>query len=328
LRARGSNLVEAVNQALDEELARDERVVVIGEDLPAWGGPYGANKGLAAKYPGRVLTTPISEGGFVGLAVGAAATGLRPVVEVMFSDFLGVCLEPIMNEAAKLRYLTDGQFEAPVVIRTTIGAAHALAATHGQTLYALVAHVPGIKVAVPATPSDGKGLLKTAVRSMDPVVVFEHKALYFRPRETVAEGEDALQPFGQAVLRRDGTDVTIVALARAVHWALQAAEQLAERGISAEVVDPRTLVPLDLETICASVSKTRRLLVVDEANPICSFGSEIVSRVCRERFGVLAAAPVLYAAPEAPVPFAPNLEAAYLPSAAGIVERAKGLVRA
>jgi pyruvate/2-oxoglutarate/acetoin dehydrogenase E1 component len=325
MRERGTSLVEALNQALDEELARDERVVVIGEDLPVWGGPYGVNKGLAEKYPGRILTTPISEGGFVGAAVGAAATGLRPVVEVMFSDFLGVCLEPIMNGAAKLRYLTDGQFGAPLVIRMTIGAAHCLAATHGQTLYAIVAHVPGLKVVAPATPSDGKGLLKAAIRSPDPVVVLEHKALYFRPLEHVAKGEDALQPLGRAVVRRTGSDVTVVALARAVHWALEAAVRLAERAISAEVIDPRTIAPLDLETICASVQKTRRLLVVDEANPVCSVGSEIISRVCRDSFDALSSAPVLYTAPEAPVPFAPNLEAAYLPSVDGIVTRVEEL---
>jgi pyruvate dehydrogenase E1 component beta subunit len=316
------NCLQAINRALDEELARDDKVLLIGEDLVVWGGPYGACRGLAEKYPDRVLATPISEGGFVGTAVGAAATGLRPVVELMFSDFLGVCLEPIMNGAAKLRYITGGQFAVPLVIRTTIGAGHSLGATHNQTLYALLAHIPGLKLLAPATPGDAYGLLKAAIRSEDPVVIFEHKMLYFRPKTSI-EIEDEIVPIGKAIVHRAGDDVTVVAISRAVHTALEAAERLSAEGASVEVIDLRTLVPLDIGTIRRSVAKTGRLVVVDEATPVCSIGSEIVSRTARECFSDLRIAPLLYAGVDSPVPFSPELEAAHIPSADGLVERVR-----
>lgn len=325
--SRGTNMVEAVNQALAEEMERDERVVLIGEDLLIWGGPYGAAKGLAQRYPNRVFSTPISEGAFVGAAVGAAATGLRPVVEVMFSDFLGVCLEPLMNTGAKLSFLTQDTFTAPFVLRTTVGAAHSMGATHGQSLYAPLAHVPGLTVIAPSTPSDAKGLLKAAIRCGSPVVFLEPKALYFRPREAVEEGERSLRVLGRARIHRSGSDVTIVAISRAVHWALEAAERLSQyAGVAAEVVDPVTLAPLDRASILASVKKTRRLLVVDEANPVCSIGSEIIAQVAQHAHGDLIAAPRLYSAPNEPIPSAPSLERDYLPNAAGIVERVTEMV--
>lgn len=323
---RKPTYLKAVNEALEEELARDQRVVLIGEDLVTWGGPYGACKGLAHRFPKQVYDTPISESAFLGAAVGAATSGLRPIVELMFSDFLGVCLEPLMNSAAKLPFVSGGQISVPIVVRTTIGAGHSMSATHSQTLYAQAAHIPGLTVLAPATVADAKGMLKSAVRSDGPVVIFEHKMLYTRLRDDLAAGEAALAPLVGAAVRRPGTTVTIVAISRAVQTALAAADILAADGIDCEVVDIRAIVPLDLPAIAASVRRTGGLLVIDEATPFCSVGSEIVSQVARHAFPALRTAPRLLAAPHAPIGFSPALDRAAVPSVEAVTRHVREMV--
>ena len=266
---------EAINLTLDEEMARDERVVILGEDVASdQGGVYGITAGLPEKYGvERVIDTPITESAIIGAAGGAALTGLRPVAELMFVDFLGVCLDQLLNQIAKFRYMFGGQARTPVVIRTMIGAGTGTGPQHSQILYPLLAAIPGIKVVVPSNAADAKGLLAEAIRQDDPVVFCEHKALYMDECD-VPEGE-FLIPFGQARTVVEGTDITVVAISRMVIFAEQAAKQLASEGISVEVIDPRTISPLDEGAILTSVAKTGRLVVVDEANPICSMASEM-----------------------------------------------------
>src|SRR5262245_47639083 len=272
---------QAINEALRLEMRRDPTVILLGEDVAgapgrddpdmadAWGGVLGVTKGLIGEFgPERVRDTPISESAFIGAAIGAAATGLRPVVELMFVSFAGVCWDQIVNQAAKLRYMFGGKARVPVTIRTTIGAGMGAAAQHSDSVYSIFAHYPGLKCVIPATPADAKGLLAASIRDDDPVIFFENKVLY-DTKGPVPEGEFVI-PLGQANVVRPGTDVTIVALSRMVHVALEAAELLAGRGIDVEVIDPRTIVPLDEETILASVRKTGRLVVVDEDHPRCS----------------------------------------------------------
>ena len=276
--ARTITYMKAINEALDQEMSRDPTVVVFGEDnvgghgaageMDAWGGVLGVTKGLYAKYPDRILDTPISESAFIGAAVGAACSGLRPVAELMFVDFMGVCFDQIFNQGAKLRYMFGGKARVPMVIRTMWGAGIRAASQHSQSLYPIFTHIPGLKVAIPSNPYDAKGLLIGAIRDDDPVIFFENKVLYTVEGEVPEESYTI--PFGEANLVREGDDVSIVAIGRMVHMAQEAAERLAADGIDCEIVDPRTTSPLDEDTIYESVEKTGRLVVVDEANPRCS----------------------------------------------------------
>ena len=269
----------ALNEALREEMTRDERVYLIGEDLrDPWGGTYKVTENLSTEFgPERVLNTPIAEGGIVGCALGSALTGLRPVAEMMYLDFALLAMDQIVNQAAKIRYMTGGQVQVPLVVRLVGGGYKSSAAQHGQSLEAWFAHVPGLLVAFPSTPADAKGLMKSAIRLDDPVVFIEHKSLYLDAGE-VPDGEH-LVPFGQARVARQGTDVTIVAWGKMVPFALEAAETLAGEGVEAEVVDPRTLVPLDETAILESVARTGRLVVVHEAHRRGGFGGEVAAIV-------------------------------------------------
>jgi len=317
----------ALNEALREELERDPSVFLMGEDLrEPWGGTYKVTQGLSDEFgPDRILNTPISEGAFVGAALGAAVTGLRPVVELMYLDFALLASDQIVNQAAKMRYMTGGQCSVPLTIRTQGGAYKSSAAQHGQSLEAWFAHVPGLLVAMPSNPADGKGLLKTAIRLDDPVLFIEHKDLYLDVGE-VPDVDDYLVPFGQASVPRSGTDVTIVAWSKMVGFALEAAEALAEEGIDVEVVDLRTLVPLDEETILTSIAKTGRLVVVHEAHRRAGFGGEIAATVAEHAFDALRAPVMRVASRDVPIPMAPNLERFVLPSVGDIVHAVRRTV--
>ena len=305
--------LKAVNSSLAEAMREDDAVLVIGEDV-AEGGPYGATAGLAEEFgAGRVLNTPISEGAVCGVAVGAAQSGMRPVVEVMFIDFITLALDQIVNQAAKAHLMSGGQLRMPLVIRTQGGAGQRGAAQHSQSLESWLCHVPGLKVVMPSDAADAAGLLRSAIADPNPVVFIENKALYFR-REQGPEEPEAL-PIGSAAVRRHGSDLTIVALSRLVGDALAAAERLAADGVEAEVIDPRTLVPLDLETIVASVRKTNRLVVAHEAVRQGGFGAEIAASVQHAAFDDLDAPIERVGAPFTPVPLSPPLEDDYLPGA-------------
>lgn len=312
--------LHALNRALHEEMTRDDRVFVIGEDVAEAGGVWGVQKGLLAKFGHRrVRQTPISECGFTGLAVGAAMTGLRPVVEIMYNDFITTCMDMVVNQAAKLRYMSGGQLKIPMVIHTPGGGGTAEAAQHSQCLEAWFAHVPGLKVVLPSTPYDAYGLLKTAIRDDNPVYFMEHRLLYDTKGEVPKE--EFTIPFGQAAIRREGTDLTIVATLNMVQKCLKVAERLAASPISIEVIDPRTLVPLDEETILTSVRKTGRLLVVQEAATCGGFGSEIVRRVTEKAFNALQSPPKVLGNLDLPMPFSPPLEKVVIPDEPAI-ERA------
>ncbi len=303
--------LRAMNLALHEEMARDDRVFVIGEDVADAGGVWGVQKGLLQKFGrNRVRQTPISESGFTGLAVGAAMTGLRPVVEIMYNDFITTCMDMVVNQAAKLRTMSGGQLKVPLVIHTPGGGGTCEAAQHSQCLEAWFAHVPGLKVVVPSTPYDARGLLKSAIRDDNPVYFMEHRLLYNIKGEVPRE--EYTIPLGVADVKREGTDLTVVATLLMVHKALAAADALADE-VSVEVVDPRTLVPLDTETIVQSVRKTGRLLVVQEAPTCGGFGSEIVRQVTEQAFDALKAAPRVLGAESLPMPFSPQLEKAIIP---------------
>jgi acetoin:2,6-dichlorophenolindophenol oxidoreductase subunit beta len=322
---------EAINEALTLAMEADENVILMGEDVAggaqvdhlqddeAWGGVLGVTKGLVQKFGReRVLDTPISEAGYIGAAVAAAATGLRPIAELMFNDFIGSCLDQLMNQAAKLRYMFGGKAEVPVTIRTTHGAGFRAAAQHSQSLYAMFTHIPGLKVVIPSTPADAKGLLLASIADNDPVVFFEDKTLYNITGE-VPEGS-YLIPLGKADIKREGSDLTIVAIGKQVHTALAAAEKLATRGIEVEVVDPRCLSPLDEETILASVAKTNRLIIIDEATSRCSAATDIAALVADKGFDTLDAPIKLITGPHTPVPFSPVLEDLYLPSPKKVIQ--------
>ena len=301
--------LEAITQTLAAEMRADERVLVLGEDV-AEGGPWGATAGLAEEFGAeRVRNTPISEAAIAGIAVGLAQSGLRPVVEIMFIDFLTLALDQLVNQAAKAYFMSGGQLTCPLVVRTQGGAGQRGGAQHSQSLEAWLTHVPGLKVVMPATAGDAAGLLRAAIADPNPVVFVENKTLYYR-REEVEPGDVAI---GRAKVVRPGRDVTVVALSRLVHEALAAAEELAAEGIEVEVVDPRTLVPLDLETIVESVSRTHRLVVAHEAVVHGGFGAEIAAQVQSAAFDELDAPIARVGAPFAPIPFSPPLEDAYLP---------------
>ena len=325
---RRITLKQAINEAIDLEMARDERVIMIGEDIvggfgadgekDAWGGVLGATKGLYGKYGDRLLDAPLSEAAYVGAAIGAATCGMRPIAELMFIDFVGVCFDQIFNQAAKFRYMFGGKAETPVVIRALVGAGFSAAAQHSQMLTPMFTHIPGLKVVCPSTPADAKGLLAQAVRDNDPVIFCEHKALYSMKGE-VPEGEYVI-PFGQANIVREGKDATIVTYGMMVHRSLEAAKLLEKEGVDVEVIDLRTLSPLDINTVFRSVEKTGRLVVVDEASPRCNIATDISAQVCQEMFGKLKSGIRMVSPPHTPVPFSAPLEKAYLPNGKGIAE--------
>jgi pyruvate dehydrogenase E1 component beta subunit len=311
-------------------MRRDSTVVMMGEDisgaphsddpahLDAWGGVLGVTKGLVHEFGReRVRDTPITESAFVGAGVGAAATGLRPVVELMFVSFMGVCLDQIVNQAAKMRYMFGGKAKIPLVIRTMIGAGIRSAAQHSNSLYSTFVHFPGLKVVAPATAADAKGLLAASIRDDDPVIFCENVMLY-DVEGPVPEGEYVI-PLGQAEVRREGTDVTVVAISRMVDVALRAAEELAEDNISTEVIDPRTLAPLDSAAILGSIRKTGRLVVVDEDNPRCSVAADIATLAATQAMESLRASVKLVTAPHTSVPFSAILEDAYIPTPQRVV---------
>ena len=320
---------QALNQALAQEMERDDRVILMGEDvaggsgspgeMDAWGGPLGVTKGLWTQFGDRVMDTPISESAFVGAAIGAATSGLRPVVELMFIDFMGVCFDQIYNQAAKFRYMFGGKAETPVVIRTMIGAGLRGAAQHSQCLYPIFTHIPGLKCVIPSTPYDAKGLLIESIRDDDPIIFCEHKFLYSIEGDVPKESYTI--PLGEASLMREGEDVTVVALGRMVHMASQAAELLAKDGVDCEIVDLRTTSPLDEDTILESVENTGRLVVVDEASPRCNIAADVSALVSEKAFGSLKAPVRMVCPPHVPVPFSDVLEDLYIPDA-GRVEKA------
>jgi pyruvate dehydrogenase E1 component beta subunit len=313
--------IRAINRALADAMRADERVFVLGEDV-AEGGPYTATVGLAEEFGvERVLNTPISEAAITGVAIGAAQSGMRPVLEIMFIDFITLALDQLVNGAAKAHFMSGGQLTVPLVLRTQGGAGQRGGAQHSQSLESWLTHVPGLKIVMPSRPADAAGLLASAIADPNPVVFIENKALYFRQGD-VAEPPTPV-PIGEAVTLREGHDLTIVALSALVHDALAAADRLAaEHGIEAEVIDPRTLVPLDLETIVASVERTGRLIVAHEAVEHGGFGAEIAAQVQAAAFDFLDAPVVRVGAPFAPVPFSAPLEDAYLPGTDEIVAAA------
>jgi pyruvate dehydrogenase E1 component beta subunit len=312
----------AINEALHEELARDPNVVVIGEDIGIGGGSFGATRGLLDVFgPQRVKDTPISEAAIVGLAAGAASLGLRPVVEIMFSDFMTLAMDQIVNQIAKLHYMFGGQFRVPVTVRAPGGGGLSAGPQHSQSLEAWFTHIPGLLVVAPSTPADAKGLLKSAIRDDNPVIFLEHKGLYSAKGEV--PDEEYTIPFGQALVRREGADVTIVAFSRMVGHALEAADALADEGISAEVIDLRTLNPLDIETVTRSVRKTHRVVIAHEAVTTGGFGAEIAAQVVEYMLPYLDHAPVRVGAAFSPIPFSPTLEQAVLPGVPDVIRAAK-----
>lgn len=309
--------IDAITQALHEEMLHDDSVIVLGEDVTL-GGPFGATKGLVEAFgERRIRNTPISEGTVVGMATGAAVTGLRPVVEVMFVDFVTLAMDQLVNHAAKLRYMSGGQLSVPLTIRVQGGIAGSMGAHHSQSLEAWFLHVPGLRVVAPATPADAAALLRAAIRCDDPVLYLEHRGLYWS-RDAATE-EDLR--WDRARVRREGADVTIVAWSRMVGVALEAATILAERGVFAEVLDLRSISPLDMDTVLASVRKTSRLVIVHEAVESGGVGAEIAARTQSAAWGTLVAPVARIGAPFAPVPFSPELERGFAPDAERIVER-------
>ena len=335
--AREIPMLFAINEALHLAMESDPDVIVLGEDVAggggrkdqgieeAWGGIMGATRGLLKRFgPERVRDTPISEMGFMGAAVGAALTGLRPVAELMFIDFIGVCLDPLLNQAAKLRYMFGGKARVPLTVRTSTGAGLRSAAQHSQSLYWMTTGIPGLKTVIPSNPADAKGLLLAAIRDDDPVVFCEPKALMF-VSGPVAEG-DYTVPLGKAALVREGTDVSLVGFGRTVQTALRAAELLARDGVSADVLDLRSLQPLDEEAILATLGKTGRVVVVDEAPPRCGIASDVAALCVDKGFDLLNAPVRKVTAPHAPVPFSPVLEDAYVPTPEAVVAAARALL--
>jgi len=323
---RELTFVEAIREALAEEMRHDEAVVLLGEDVAAAGGIFKASAGLLEEFgPQRVLDTPISEAGIAGVAVGLALTQMRPVVEIMFGDFTTQTMDQMVNQAAKAHYMSGGKLAAPLVMRTTMGAGRRSAAQHSQSLYAWFCHIPGLKVAIPSTPYDAKGLLKSAIRDNNPVIFFEDKMMY--QLKGPVPTEEYTIPLGQADIKREGEDITIIATSSMVHVALKAADQLAGQGISAEVIDPRSLFPLDAETLIASAKKTSRVIVIDEAYRRYGITGELAATVAEGAFYYLDAPVRRLAALDTPVPFSPALEDLTIPNEALLVKTALELVR-
>ncbi|MBE3138870.1 MAG: alpha-ketoacid dehydrogenase subunit beta [Actinobacteria bacterium] len=316
---------QAVAEAIDEEMQRDKNVILMGEDVGIKGGNFGQAVGLYKKYgEWRVKDSPISENSFVGLCLGAALTGLRPIVEIMYSDFLTLAMDQIANQAAKIRYMSGGQAKVPLTICTTIGMGRSTAAQHSQSLQALVCHIPGLKVVMPSSAAEAKGLFKTAIRDDNPVIFFEHR-IEFNKTYEVPEGEYMI-PFGVANILKEGKDITIVGTSNLALKALQAAEELTKEGIDAEVIDPRTLVPLDKDTIINSVKKTGRLLIVDEGYERCGVAGEIAMSILKDVFYHLNAPIERLTTPNVPIPFSPVLEFPLIPDEKKIYLKAKDIV--
>ena len=320
--ARILSMKDAINEAIDQEMSRDSTVIMMGEDIvggagadgedDAWGGVLGVTKGLFAKHPNQMIDTPLSESAYIGAAVGASTCGLRPVAELMFVDFLGVCFDQIFNQAAKFRYMFGGKAKTPVVIRAMCGGGFRAAAQHSQMLTPIVTHVPGLKVVCPSNAYDTKGLLTQAIRDDDPVIFLEHKNLY--ASECDVPEEPYAIPFGEANIVREGGDVTIVTYGLMVQNSLSAADMLKKEGIEVEVVDLRTLSPIDMDTVIESVEETGRLVCVDEASPRCSIATDVSACVARDAFKALKAPIQMVTPPHSPVPFSPALEDLYIPS--------------
>jgi pyruvate dehydrogenase E1 component beta subunit len=327
---------EAINEALRQEMARDESVIIMGEEIAggagrehlgivdAWGGPFRTTVGLIQQFgKERVLDTPLSEAAFIGAAIGAASTGMRTVAELMFVDFVGVCLDQLLNNAAKMRYMFGGQVKVPFTMLTRIGAGFGSAAQHSESFYSIFSHIPGLKGVVPSDPYTAKGLLIAAIRDDDPVVYFEHKGLYGNVGP-VPEEPYAL-PLGRARTVREGTDITLVGISRMTWVCTEAAEELAKSGINAQVIDLLSISPIDYDHIIDSVRRTHRIVVVDEDTPICSLASDICARVAEEAFDYLDAPPSRVTAPHTPVPYSRVLENFYVPNAQRVVKAVQGL---
>ncbi len=326
---------DAVNEALRQEMARDETIVIMGEEISgaagrdqfvgAWGGPFRTTGGLYKEFgKERVLDTPISEAAFMGAAVGAASTGLRTIAELMFVDFVGVCLDQLTNNAAKMRYMFGGQVRVPLTVMTRIGAGFGSAAQHSESYYSIFSHFPGLKGVCPSDAYTAKGLLAASIRDDDPIVFFEHKGLY-GISGPVPE-EPYVLPLGKARTVREGTDITLVGISKMTWTAVAAAEELAKEGISCEVVDLLSVSPIDYDHINESVQKTHRLIVVDEDTPVCSMASEICSRVAEEVFDYLDAPPSRVTAPHTPVPYSRAMENEYMPNEARVIATVKKLL--
>lgn len=317
-------LGHAIREALAEELRRDPRVFIIGEDVAEAGTPFKVLSGLVEEFgPSRIIDSPISEAGITGIGVGGAMTGMRPIIDIMFGDFIALTLDQIVNQAAKVHYMSGGKLKVPLVVRTTLGATRRTAAQHSQSLHAWVSHIPGLKVVLPSTPYDAKGLLKTAIRDDNPVIFFEDKMMY-QLKGLVPE-EDYTIPFGVADIKRPGTDITIVATSSMVQVALAAAELLAKLDISAEVVDPRTMFPLDKQTMIESAKKTSRAIIVDEGYERYGVTAELAAVIAEGAFYYLDAPVKRIGAMDVPVPFSPVLEDLTVPTPAAVVELAKTL---
>ena len=327
---------QALNEALHLEMSRDKNVIVFGEDVcggtggtgekDAWGGAFGVTKGLLSEFgPDRIMDTPITESAFVGAAVGAAMTGLRPVTEIMFVDFLGVCFDQIFNQAAKVRYMFGGKADMPMVLRASYGAGASSASQHSQALYPIFTHIPGLKVVVPSNPYDAKGLLINAIRDEDPVIFLEHKMLYDFSGEVPDEAYTV--PFGEAGIIREGKDVTLISLGKMVNVCQEAADELAKENIAASILDLRTISPLDEETILEFTEETGRVVVVDEAYPRCGVAADVSSIIVEKAFSDLKAPIKKVTPPHSPVPYAPNLEQAFLPSSQNVIDAVKEVIR-
>lgn len=315
--------VSAIRDVIASEMRRDPDVFIMGEDIAEQGGIFGATRGLLDEFgPERVRNTPISENTLVGAGVGAACAGMRPIVELMYMDFAYLSMDQILNQAAKIRYMFGGKARVPLVIRGQQGIGRGNAGQHSQSLEALFMHIPGVKVAVPSTPADAAGLLRTAIRDDNPVLFFEHKALYTSKGE-VPDDDEFMLPFGKAEIMREGSDVTIVSTLLYTGIALEAAEALAQEGISAEVIDPRTLVPLDTDTVVESVKKTGRIVTVHEAHATMGSGTEIALQVVEKALPYLDAAPIRLGAKACTLPFNLELEKAVVPSREQIIQAAK-----
>jgi pyruvate dehydrogenase E1 component beta subunit len=334
--ARTLSMKDAVNEAIDQEMGRDPTVIMMGEDIvggagadgedDAWGGVLGVTKGLFAKYPNQMIDTPLSESAYIGSAIGAATCGLRPIAELMFVDFLGVCLDQVFNQAAKFRYMFGGKAETPVVIRAMCGAGFRAAAQHSQMLTPIVTHIPGLKVVCPSNAYDTKGLMIQAIRDNDPVIFLEHKNLY--ASECDVPEEPYAIPFGEANIAREGKDITIVTYGLMVQKSLEAADMLKKDDIDVEVIDLRTLSPIDMDTVIESVEETGRLVCVDEANPRCSIATDVSACVARDAFKALKSPIEMVTPPHTPVPFSPSLEDLYIPSADRIADAVRKTMEA
>ena len=327
---------QALNEALHLEMSRNKNVIVFGEDVcggtggtgekDAWGGAFGVTKGLLSEFgPDRIMDTPITESAFVGAAVGAAMTGLRPVTEIMFVDFLGVCFDQIFNQAAKVRYMFGGKADMPMVLRASYGAGASSASQHSQALYPIFTHIPGLKVVVPSNPYDAKGLLINAIRDEDPVIFLEHKMLYDISAEVPDEAY--MVPFGEAGIIREGEDVTLISLGKMVNVCQEAANELAKENVAASILDLRTISPLDEETILEFTEETGRVVIVDEAYPRCGVAADVSSIIVEKAFSYLKAPIKKVTPPHSPVPYAPNLEQAFLPSRQKVIDAVKEVIR-